>query len=285
MQADAQVKDESKSKPVYSLNPKQAIAKLPVPPVTKHKVMILGSPHFDLGNNASDWKPKTELDMLSSVKQKEIEQVVQLVQKFKPTKICIEWMPDQDSAFLKRYRDYLGGKFTLKTGEYYQLGFRLAKMMGHEKLYCIDNRPKQPESLLEIDDWDKYIVEATERSDKGKYDALNEKFNNYLDSVKYFMPLKDYLLFLNSDEVKKETKRLWFTGLVHVGNKSTYAGADLTSNWYQRNIRIFSNVKKLCSQPEERILIIYGYGHAFVLEEAFKASKEFEVVPLRNILK
>ena len=263
----------------------QAIKNLPLSPKPAHKVLVLGSMHFDLGSNASDWKAKQEIDMLSPQKQQEIETLVQALEKFKPTKICIEWLPNMDSLFNKRYRDYREGKWTLKVGEYYQIGFRLAKAMGHSKVYCIDNKPKQPESLLEIEDWDKYVADAGGSAELKRYESLNEQFNLYIDSLKYQLSLKDYLLFINSDAVKKEYKRLWFTGLVHVGNQRTYAGADLTGNWYQRNTRIFSNVKKLCSEPEERILIIYGNAHAFILEEAFRAAQEFEVVPLNSVLK
>lgn len=263
----------------------RAIQNLPQSPKATHKVLILGSMHFDLGSNSSDWKEKKELNMLSPGKQAEILEVVKALEQFKPTKICIEWPPNQDSLFNLRYNNYLAGKWDLKAGEYYQIGFRLAKAMGHSRVYCVDNRPKQPESLLEIEDWDKYVIEAGGGGEMKRYETLNDQFNHYIDSLKYQLRLKDYLLFINSEAVKKEYKRLWFTGLVHVGNNSTYAGADLTGSWYQRNTRIFSNIKRLCSVSEERILVIYGNSHSFILEEAFQASQEFEVLPLSAVLK
>ncbi|MBK8779979.1 MAG: hypothetical protein IPO25_22220 [Saprospiraceae bacterium] len=268
----------------YELSYSQAIKNLPGSPSPHHKVLILGSPHFDLSNNASDWKPKTEVDMLGSKKQLEIEQIVLQLKAFNPTRICIEWLPEMDSLFQKRYQDYLKGTWQLKAGEYYQVGFRLAKMMDHKKLFCIDNKPKQPESLLEIDDWEQYKAQQSEASEMATYDSLNERFNQYVDSVQYLMSLKNYLQFVNSEEMKAARKRIWFTGLVHAGNKSTYAGADLTGHWYQRNTRIFSNIKKLCAEPEERILVIIGFGHASILEEMFKASQQFEVVPISSVL-
>ncbi len=271
----------------YRLSKEQAIAMLPLPPAKKHQVLVLGSPHFDLGSNASDWKPEKELDMRTPEKQLEIEQVVDALKKFRPTKICIEWPPNLDSVFAKRYQSYLSGKEAPGIGEYYQVGFRLAKAMGHKKVYCIDNKPSQPESLLAVEDWDQYLAQqgSLSESEKKMYDSLNQRFNHYLDSVQFYMTLSDYLLFVNSDEVKRQVKRLWLTGLVHAGNNTTYVGADLTGNWYQRNVRIFSNVKKRCTEPEERILIIYGHNHAFVLDEIFRGSQEFEVVRVSDVLK
>lgn len=271
----------------YKLTAAEAVKQMPKLTGNRHKVMILGSPHFDLGNNASDWKPKQEVDMRTPARQQEIEEVVRALEKFRPTKICIEWLPSADSLFEKRYRSYVSGQWQLPVGEYYQLGFRLAKKMGHPKLYCVDNKPEQPKSLLEIDNFDKYVAEQGSISKKERLmiDSLNKQFSIYLDSVRFLMSVRNTLLFINSEAVKQGIKRLWLTGLVHAGNNSTYAGADLTGNWYQRNTRIFSNVKKLCTEPEERILIIYGYGHAFILEELFRDSQQFEVVPVSSILK
>lgn len=271
----------------YTNTVQEAIKNLPVAGTAPHKVLVLGSSHFDLSSNNSDWKSKKEMDVLSPGKQQEIEQVVQLLKQFKPTRICIEWEPKLDSAFNARYQNYLAGKWTLGRGEYYQIGFRLAKEMGHTKVYCIDNKPEQPKSLIDIEDFDKYVTEQGSISEQERkaVDSLNEKYNRYIDSIKYSIPLKEYLVFLNSNEVKKENKRLFLTGLVHAGNNTTYAGADLTGHWYQRNTRIFSNVKKLCTTPEERILIIYGNMHAFVLEELFRGSQQFEVIPVSNLLK
>ncbi|MBK8279747.1 MAG: hypothetical protein IPK94_06390 [Saprospiraceae bacterium] len=197
----------------YELSYSQAIKNLPGSPIPHHKVLILGSPHFDLSNNASDWKPKTELDMLGSKKQREIEQIVLQLKTFNPTRICIEWLPEMDSLFQKRYQDYLTGTWQLKAGEYYQVGFRLAKMMGHKKLFCIDNKPKQPESLLEIDDWEQYKAQQSEASEMATFDSLNERFNHYVDSVQYLMSLKNYLQFVNSEEMKWQEKEFGLPAL------------------------------------------------------------------------
>lgn len=250
-----------------------------------HKVLVLGSPHFDLGQNASDWKPEKEMDMMTPEKQKEIIELVNMLAKFKPTRICIEWEPRLDSLWNTQYQLYRKDQFKLRANETYQIAFRLGTMLGLDSLYCIDNRPKQSESLLEIEDWDKYVAENTRNSDLKTYDSLNHVLNRYADSVKYTLSLKDYYLLVNNDAMKRQNKRLWFTGMVHIGNKTTYVGADLTGTWYQRNTRIFSNVKKLCNEQEERILILYGYSHAFILEEMFVASQQFEVVPVSAVLK
>lgn len=254
-------------------------------PNPQHQVLILGTYHFDSKSDGSDWKPGQVPNMKSEAKQKEIEELVLALRQFKPTKICIEKLENEDSIYNSRYKAYVLGKFDLGMHEAYQIGFRLAKMMGHEKIYCIDNRPQQPSSVREVKDWDKYPIEMGGASEMKKMELINLKQNLYNDSVTYSLNLKESLLFLNGNSFRRINKRLWFTGLVHVGNKGTYAGADLTGHWYMRNTRIFSNVKKISTEPKERILIIYGAGHGFIFDEIFKASQEYEVVELKSLLK
>jgi len=48
--------------------------------------------------------------------------------------------------------------------------------------------------------------------------------------------------------------------LVRYADPGDYAGPDLLAAWYQRNIRIYSNIVKLAESPQDRILAIYGAG-------------------------
>jgi len=49
--------------------------------------------------------------------------------------------------------------------------------------------------------------------------------------------------------------------LTHFGEPGDWAGADLLSDWFRRNMRIFTNIVKLCDSGNERLLVIYGAGH------------------------
>ncbi|CAN5736884.1 hypothetical protein BH23GEM8_BH23GEM8_22270 [soil metagenome] len=51
-----------------------------------------------------------------------------------------------------------------------------------------------------------------------------------------------------------------------MGAGDGYVGADLVSRWYERNIRIFANLKQI-TVPGDRILILVGSGHAPILRE------------------
>ena len=51
----------------------------------------------------------------------------------------------------------------------------------------------------------------------------------------------------------------WYYLAARYGEPGDYAGPDLLAEWYRRNIRIYNNVAKLVTGPEDRILVIFGY--------------------------
>ena len=53
--------------------------------------------------------------------------------RFAPTKVLLEYTDDADEKINRRYRDYVAGKFELGKNEIYQVGFRVAKLMGHKR--------------------------------------------------------------------------------------------------------------------------------------------------------
>jgi hypothetical protein len=45
-------------------------------------------------------------------------------------------------------------------------------------------------------------------------------------------------------------------------NPAIYAGADLVTNWYKRNLRILANVARITDfKAHDRVLLLIGAGH------------------------
>ena len=68
-----------------------------------------------------------------------------------------------------------------------------------------------------------------------------------------------------------------------VGAGDTYVGADLLAKWYDRNIRIFSDLQRI-AQPGDRVLVIFGAGHAAILRELIANDSRLELVEARRYL-
>ena len=251
----------------------------------KHQVMVLGSFHFNRNRDASDHVSNQHMDVTSEENQKEIAALTtEIIESYKPTLVMVEWMPRIQNAIDSLYNEYRKENWDLGKHETFQIGFRVASNLGHAKVYCIDNRPPQPETVATLDDWEAYGDSLNQRELWTEYDTHNAMYNNYLDSLKSELSVKEYLHLLNSEEIQKRNKMFWLTGLVNLGYGDRYIGADLTGHWYRRNARIFVNARNLCKSTEERILIIYGNAHKWILDEMFEGSSEFEVIQPASIL-
>lgn len=53
-------------------------------------------------------------------------------------------------------------------------------------------------------------------------------------------------------------------------------------NQYDRNLRIFRNLQRLTSSPEERILLVIGAGHLPILQFVASTSPEYELMDVRD---
>src|SRR5215467_9000134 len=101
----------------------------------KAHVMVLGAFHMD--NPGQDIFNLKVDDVLTEKRQKEIADTVATLKKFRPTKIAIEAKLGSKRVE-KEYQDYLDGKYALTRNEIDQLGYRLAKVLGHKQVYPID---------------------------------------------------------------------------------------------------------------------------------------------------
>src|SRR5437870_13368053 len=60
-----------------------------------------------------------------------------MLKRFQPTKIALE-SPAGSEKIRKQYEDYLAGNYSLTRSESGQIGFRLAKELGHKQVCGID---------------------------------------------------------------------------------------------------------------------------------------------------
>ncbi|NAS30678.1 hypothetical protein GTQ40_06820 [Flavobacteriaceae bacterium R38] len=249
----------------------------------KHKALVLGTFHFDMATDGSDVKEGKKMDVLSKENKIHLDTIIRRLKKFNPTKIAIEWTSKMQVKRDSQYLEYKAGNFDLPRNETFQIGFRLAKELGHEKLYCIDNRPVMPEAIGEIEDIDKFADSLGQSEAFHRYDQENRRFINYSSEIQKNYELLDVIKLYNSEVYTKRSKQLWTTGMVNLGVYHDYAGTDLTGYWFERNTRIFANAANLVEDEEERILIIYGAAHKWILDELFDNTPEFDLLQFNKL--
>ncbi len=231
-----------------------------VQPAGRAEVLVVGVYHMsnpgrDVFNTQTD-------DVLSPQRQTEIARVVAALKEFRPSKIAVE-AGFNNTRVSQRYTDYIAGRYELTRNETDQLGFRLAEELGHETVYPVDASGEFPYPRLV-----KY-AQATGRA--AELDALQKETGERVEALTGYIAshtILESLLYMNSDQQVAEAVGAYFR-MAEFGEPWDWAGADLVSDWFRRNMRIYSNIVWLVDSPDERILVIYGAGHLGWLQYAF----------------
>ena len=253
-----------------ALAPARAIAQ-----PARGEVLILGVYHMnnpgrDIFNTQAD-------DVLTPKRQIEMAQLVETLKRFRPTKIAVERDPG-DRRLKSDYADYLAGTHPLTRNEIEQIGFRLAKELGHKNIYGVDADGEFPFPRVV-----KY-AKATGRSND--LDALNELVGNKVKAQNAYLlshTILEMLLNLNSDNSVAQDVGFYYRQ-AEFGEPWDWAGADLVADWYRRNLRIYTNIVQLAESPNERILAIFGSGHLGWLRQPFAANPDFRLRKLAELV-
>ncbi len=212
------------------------------------------------------WFPIRFQIVTSPVKQAEICEVVNRLARFSPTKIAVEVDPYLAEELNARYRTFLEGRHTLGPKEVEQLGFRLAQRLGHPSLYPIDAEGEFPYvTVMEYArKYDPAFVQHMEQ--------LIAQYNKEAKDLHKGRTVGEVLRILNDHEhiAKDHAVYMEFARL-------GYLGALLLSKWYERNIRIFCNLKRI-TEPNDRVLVIFGAGHVAILRHLIQSDLSLELV-------
>ncbi|MDW3652015.1 MAG: DUF5694 domain-containing protein [Bacteroidia bacterium] len=245
----------------------------------KHQVLVLGSYHMN--NPGMDVHNIEADDVLAEKRQKEIQDLVDMLAKFRPTKIAIErrWQTKSDTLARQRYAQYLKGEHTLSKSETQQVGFRLAKQLGHADIYPIDAPGNFPFNEL--------VQYANENGQGDFFLEANAWMQNFIQEEQEYMKSHTVAEILgrhNDPERIKEGHGMYIS-MLQIGKKHEYPGANLVAEWYERNLKIHANLTRIVDQEEERILVIFGSGHAPILRELVQYDPDYELVEYSKFVK
>jgi hypothetical protein len=222
------------------------------------EILILGTYH--MANPGHDVANMQADDVLAPKRQQEIAALTEVLKKFHPTKIALEADVSSERA-AHEYSDYIAGKYTLSRNETNQIGYRLAKELGHQTVYSVDEEGDFP--------WGRLIDYAKANGMADKFNSINEAMGKQAKEQGQFLKTHTVLEmyeYLNSDSMSAAGVAFYYS-LVPYGDPGDYAGPDLLAAWYQRNIRIYHNIAKLIDSPNEKILVIFGAGHLGWLQQ------------------
>ncbi len=239
---------------------------------TKPVLVILGTYH--MGTPGSNVVKPEVADVGTPQRQKQMVELVERLKRFKPTKIVLEIDWDKETKTQDLYDKYLAGNYELTKNETNQIGFRLAKELGHKKVYCVDWSDFWDDPTI---NYEKFAAKDSEMDAylKGVYQKLKKEIDAEFERI-YSMAIVDQLIFLNKPERAEKDHRIYFN-ILRLGRGTDYAGANYVSWWYRRNLTIFTNIVRLTESPNDRVLVVYGVGHNKLLNQFAKESGFYEV--------
>jgi len=252
--------------------PRLPADRLDGPPLAE--VLILGSYHMD--NPGRDIINMQADDVLTAKRQSEIRDVLDTVARFHPTKIAIE--APSDSPKLQMYQEYLAGKHELSRDEREQIGFSLGKKLKLPKIYGIDVPGEFP--FATVQDY------AKAHGREQQAESLGSNVQRMVQEDDAFLKSHTILQMLqrinSSEAVRRDLAA--YAMFAHFGEEDDWAGATLLTDWYQRNMRIHTNLLNIL-QPGDRVLVVYGSGHLGLLRRSVEADPTLKLRTLDEFVK
>lgn len=256
-------------------------------------LLLLGTFHFN--NPGGDIAKTKTFDITAPKPQAELEAMAQKISSFQPSKIFVEWpakeqaeLDDVYNAYLKGgYEQYIRAKypkpaqqgFYLKN-EIVQLAFRAAKKAKLTKLYGIDYHTSFPfDSVMQAMKAAKQdaLIQRTMAIIKDQETDQNKKIATY--------SLTELLLDTNTPAELANNKAFYLEVFNRAGSLDSFAGPFLVSEWYRRNLYMYSIVQKTMTPTDGNAVVLVGSGHAAMMQEFVQYDKRFRLKTLKDVLK
>ena len=247
--------------------------------IANDKIKVLNFATFHMG--ATTDEHNVEFDEANKKNQEDARKIAQMISGFKPTVICVEVPPNKNEDLNTQYKAFLDNPEELSSyyGEVGLVAFEVGRINKVAQLYGIDHKM---EYNYNIDEDLINVLDSTtfNKFKSGPFESIPE-LNIFEEGLSLMEKLSrmnhpkflDFLITANADI------------LTHVGTKDGFEGADEAARYYQRNLRIYSNLNRLPIKESDRVFILSGGSHTAFLNEFMKRSLKYEVVDTFDYLK
>ncbi|TGE03723.1 DUF5694 domain-containing protein [Hymenobacter fodinae] len=252
----------------------------------KIRVYLLGTFHFNQVDPGG-------YDVKSAAQQRSMQQLAALITKRKPDKVFVERMPDYEHVnhIDSLYQAYRQGKLDRARNEIWQVGGRVAAALQHPHLYQCDHPGQYGTWYRKIADYAATHGQQQGLAMRGKGMTTPAQSSLNEDSLRQATTLLEYMRWLNSPAVQGTSLAHYLNVFPQLGNTdvfrydSTYfLGAELTADWYRRNLFIYAKMLAQLDYSEKAIFLLMGNDHIPVIRQLFEANPYFDVVDPRKWL-
>lgn len=257
------------------------------------EILLLGTFHFH--NPGADIAKTKTFDVLAPRAQAELENIARKISDFHPDKIFVEWPWDEQRELDALYQAYLGSNYAQYVGATYaqnrqgfflkneiiQLAFRAGKKARLPRIYALDySKTAFPfDSVMQAMQaaGQTALLQQAQDAIRHYETTQNKKLETY--------SLTQLLLDANTAEELALNKGLYLEILNRAGRPDNFAGAFLVSEWYRRNLYMYSLVQKAMTPQDSKALVLVGAGHAAMMREFIGSDRKFCLKALKDVLK
>jgi hypothetical protein len=254
------------------------------PPFLPTEVLLLGTFHF-ADQGLDDSAPSRQVELASEADRREIEEVLSRLAAWKPTRVAVEWPAGEQAALDSAYAEFRAGTAPATANERSTIGFELARQLGHPRVFSIDAPAAWYDSTINTEK----LIAVAERHGQRDLMARAQRWFDYMDRAggrEAGAPrtLLQTLVDINRPESLRRLHSRYLVGQIEVGGEGDYTGADMRSAWFNRNIRIFSNLLRMRGGPGGRVLVLIGAGHVPILDHLARNSPEVRLADVAAVL-
>ena len=210
-----------------------------------------------------------------------IHQIAKMLSTFKPTIIVVETTPDYNKTLQENYANYLIKPTTIfeKPNEVELLAFEIGRLADVKRIYGIDHKLEYNYGI------GSEIINSIDSLTHDNFQSNPFQSIPNLNILDNGLSLKEKLVRMNHPKLLDLLITANADILTYVGTENGFEGADEAAKYYQRNLRIYSNLNRLELDENDRVFIISGGSHTAFLREFMSRDEKYEMVNSFDYLK
>lgn len=236
----------------------------------KIRVLNFGTAHLSYTTDANS----TARDLNDRKVKEEISSLVTCLKSFKPTIICVEMKPHDNSFVNEVYQKYIIDQSNRLnySDELNSIAFETGRLSGVKYIYGIDYE----------NDFDYPSLVKLANRNKSDSLAVANTINSY--KIVNALPLYEQFYKINTKEYKMETFEFYnFLATMHTTEKQE--GVDVIADFYKRNLKMYVNFCDIPATKNDRVLVILGATHTAYFDVFLEHSNKYKLENVFDYIK
>ena len=216
--------------------------------------------------NTDSMQVYKDLSILSSRPSKaDLKKVIKRLVDFKPTVICLEISPENNSHITETYEKYKHDQTNRLnwSEEVNILGLEVGRLGGTKRIYGIDGHTGF------------HYMRLAELANRKESDSLFLNEANDKSKKLYDLSLLEQFTKMNTKKFKKETFNLY--NQLATTDTINYESTKIVATFYERNLKIYTNLLNIPLTNNDRVLIVMGATHTSYLDVFLENNPKYKL--------